>query len=565
VSRRLAAIASAAVVATAGMPVVAPHAAAAPITLPDLRIFVPTDLISIGNDPSSGVRDLRFTHRTADVGAGPFELDPRYDPATGTSTFVQAVYNSPSPGVWRLDHTVPVAATGVWRPPSDYQFPLTRFTLNRINADGSVGGAVATSPKHDYCMTGDYRLSGVANTPDQTAISQGDCTDPTKPLGWSVGWSDQYDQTDSGQPINLSGVPDGTYILQATVDPLHVLTESNVANDVTDTKLTIHGYQVTVLSQSTPGSPPVVTPPPHRPHRGLAVSIVNPTRGEIVSGTVPVAARLTHVRGHVAVRFFLDGRRLGRTVRRPPYAIHWNTRRTRAGTHTLSVRAAGRTARVVVTVENPPPPMTCFVLQAHVSARGAGAVTASAFHTAMRGQTLVAFVSADGPSSARQTATVTGAGLHWILVSRANALPGDAEIWVAHAPAVLTHARVSSTTSIAGYSELESVIAVEGSQGVGSTAAASSPGGPPSLRLHTRAAVSLVFAVGHDWDHAVARVLAPGWVPLDQWLQSATGDSSWVQYTNAATGRAGTLVNVHDHSPVADQWNFAAVELRGGG
>jgi hypothetical protein len=118
-----------------------PSAAGAtdPVTLPDLEMIVPTDQISIGVDPTFGARQLRFTHVTADVGAGPFEIDPTYDPDTGTSTFVQAIYNSPRPGVWHLDHTVPVAITGNWDPPSDYQFPLDQFTLNQINPDGSLG------------------------------------------------------------------------------------------------------------------------------------------------------------------------------------------------------------------------------------------------------------------------------------------------------------------------------------------------------------------------------------------------------------------------------------------
>ena len=79
------------------------------------------------------------------------------------------------------------------------------------------------------------------NTPNQTFIPQANCTDPTKPLGWSVGWGDQYDQTDAGQPIDLTGVPDGTYILHAIVDPQHVLTETDPTNNVTDTKLQISG------------------------------------------------------------------------------------------------------------------------------------------------------------------------------------------------------------------------------------------------------------------------------------------------------------------------------------
>ncbi len=68
---------------------------------------------------------------------------------------------------------------------------------------------------------------------------------PTKPLGWSVGWGDEYDQTDPGQPIDLTGVPDGTYILPGTVDPNHLLTESDPTNNVMDTELTITGNNVT--------------------------------------------------------------------------------------------------------------------------------------------------------------------------------------------------------------------------------------------------------------------------------------------------------------------------------
>ena len=86
---------------------------------------------------------------------------------------------------------MPVAVTGVWHPPSDYQFPLTKFTLNRVSADGSLGPVLATSPKTDYCITGDTTVSSVPNTPDQTFIPQSNCTDPTKPLGWSVRWGDQ--------------------------------------------------------------------------------------------------------------------------------------------------------------------------------------------------------------------------------------------------------------------------------------------------------------------------------------------------------------------------------------
>ena len=109
---------------------------------------------------------------------------------------------------------------------SDYQFPLNSFTLNQVNPDGSLGAVVATSPKKDYCITGDTFVGACRTRQTRRFIPQSNCTDPTKPLGWSVGWGDEYDQTDPGQPIDLTGVPDGTYILHGMVDPQHLLTRA---------------------------------------------------------------------------------------------------------------------------------------------------------------------------------------------------------------------------------------------------------------------------------------------------------------------------------------------------
>ena len=54
----------------------------------------------------------------------------------------------------------------------------------------------------------------------------------------------------------------------------------------------------------------------------------------------------------------------------------------------------------------------CFIMDAHVTVHGTGAVTTPSFHTAAAGETLLAFVSSDGPAGAgKQTATITGAGL----------------------------------------------------------------------------------------------------------------------------------------------------------
>ena len=70
-----------------------------------------------------------------------------------------------------------------------------------------------------------------------------------------------------------------------------------------------------------------------------------------------------------------------------------------------------------------------------------------------------------------------------------------------------------------------------------------------------------MFAVGNDWDRAVARTLPTGWTMLDQWVDTGVGDTYWSQYTGQTTGAAGTVVNAGDTAPTNDQWNLVAIEL----
>ena len=672
--------------------------------LPDMKLVVPTDLISIGLD-GNGQRELRFTHITANLGPGLFEIDPHYDAKTGVATFTQALHRANGTVATR----VPLATYGTWEPPSDYRYPLSSFTLNEVGPGGTVGAVVARSPKVDYCMTGDVQVPDYPNPPPETFISPSNCANPTQPLGWSAGWGDEYDQTDSGQPISLVGVPDGTYILRATVDPEHVLHEVTTANDVTDTKLEIAGNNVTVLSQKVTKVPlpqvrvtgsttvrasvsppsgatvrsvqfivdgrPVGSPQTTAPYtfaftarpgvqyvsaratdtdgvmgtapverivapkapairvtrlvwragllelrlsapKGVAVTavvagrrrrvaggslelrvprprritlrisrsggpistlvlpldsrpavhLVNPGPGETVSGIAPVAVNATDAVGVTAVRLSVDGKPLGSALRMPPFDAVWDTRKLKDGPHVLTARATSATGLSTAThetvdVSNPAPPMTCFVLQHHANVRGASPVTTGAFQTVTPGETLLALVSADGPQTGRQTAVVSGGGVEWKLVSRANSSPGDAEVWEAVATTATAISPITATLTSGGYNESLSVVAMEGADGVGAKAHASGPDGAPHVTLKTLAATSLVFAAGNDWDRAAARKLPVGWVLLDQWLNAGTGDTSWSQYTNHPTGKAGTRVSVRDTAPTNDRWNLAAVEL----
>jgi hypothetical protein len=316
--------------------------------------------------------------------------------------------------------------------------------------------------------------------------------------------------------------------------------------------------------------PSTAPPPPPRDLTPPEVSLVNPTMNQTVSETIPVTANAGDNVAVKSVQFMLDGKALGAPVTTAPYATTWDTTTATAGAHTLTAVAtdtSGNTAtasNVTVFVENPPPHMTCFVLQAQVSVHAGGAVTTPAFHTAMPGETILAFVGTDGPAGAgKQTVTVSGGGLTWTLVRRANAQSGDAEVWAATANSILTNATVKSTPLRGGYDQDLTVIAMEGTSGVGASANASGASKAPSLTLTTSEPTSLIFAAGNDWDRAAGRSLPEGWVSLDQWADTRTGDTFWSQYTNQPVAAAGTQVTVGDVAPTNDQWNLVAVELPG--
>jgi hypothetical protein len=174
---------------------------------------------------------------------------------------------------------------------------------------------------------------------------------------------------------------------------------------------------------------------------------------------------------------------------------------------------------------------------------------------------LVAFVAYDGPTGVPQTATVSGAGLTWTLLKRSNVQAGTAEIWAARAPGVLTNVTVMSQPGTGtGYHGSMTVIAFTNASGPGVVGQASAPSGAPDIFLPGVSAGNWVFAVGNDWDRAIARTPVSGQVLVHQRVDTTVGDTFWVQST-AAPSTANALVDIHDSAPTGDRWNYAAVEI----
>jgi hypothetical protein len=328
-----------------------------------------------------------------------------------------------------------------------------------------------------------------------------------------------------------------------------------------DTSPTGDAWNLAALEVVPSGAVPPDTQPP-------TVDVATPTDGQTVSGSVPVTATAGDNVAIANVQMLLDGAPLGAPVTSSPFSVSWDTTTAANGTHTISARAtdtSGNTATataVTVTVQNPPPEMVCFLQDVNVTANGLGTVTTSSFHTGLPGELLLAFVATDGPTTGGQTATVTGAGLTWTLIKRANAQAGDAEIWAATAAGIVTSGTVTSTEGIGGYYQSLNLVALQGTNGTGASAATGASTGAPTISLTTTHDHSLVFGVGNDWDNAVARTVGANQSIESQYL-APSGDTFWTQYTTVQSGAAGQTVTLNDTAPTTDRYNFAAVEIIG--
>jgi hypothetical protein len=247
--------------------------------------------------------------------------------------------------------------------------------------------------------------------------------------------------------------------------------------------------------------------------------------------------------------------------------MSWDTRMAAPGQHTLSaeaVDAAGNRATataVIVSVDNSAPPPATISVDQKVSRQARGTLTSPTLTTPSANDVIIAFVAQDGPSGAAgQRSTVTGGGLTWSLVKRSDTQSGVAEIWAAKATGTLTNATITATPLRAGYDGLLTVVAFKNAAGTGTAGATGASTGAPDIYLPGVQAGSWVWAVGNDWDGATARTPASGQAIQQQWVDTAVGDTFWLQSTLTPSSAQG-LVTIHDSAPTNHRWNYAAVEI----
>jgi hypothetical protein len=197
---------------------------------------------------------LRFDQVLGNIGTGP--LDIRFDrphgvtPVDGQDVPVhQRIYRSNG------SHADIAAGNVHWHAiHGHYHFDgFAESRLWAVDAGGHRSGTapVATGDKVSFCIaTTNVNPAWWAKRPfGQDAYPAPDCLEPASTSGgmdhfkqgMAVGWTDEYNWFLPGQYVEVSGVPDGDYILDTTVDPTHRLIEASKANNCGSVRVRLSG------------------------------------------------------------------------------------------------------------------------------------------------------------------------------------------------------------------------------------------------------------------------------------------------------------------------------------
>ncbi|WP_148615345.1 lysyl oxidase family protein [Nocardioides rubriscoriae] len=204
---------------------------------------------------SNGVKLLKFPAVTANVGNGPMEiLGTRTSSTSVDWVGRQIVTNSDGSRTTLPDS----GATFYYAGDGHNHWHIRDFDLYQLfNAAGTV---LKEGEKHGYCFEDNTTYRDWVGSPKHPNVPlspvythEGSCGEGQPQAtrithGLSVGWADTYPSTLPDQGINITGVPDGTYLVKVTADWQNFWRETNEGNNAATAKITISGNSVTLVS-----------------------------------------------------------------------------------------------------------------------------------------------------------------------------------------------------------------------------------------------------------------------------------------------------------------------------
>ena len=202
---------------------------------------------------------LRFDQVFANVGEGTMEMRfvVPHDPNSTAHNIFQRIFKSDGgfderiAGEWEFHpahqhyHFLGFGISKLWRADSSGNrldsLPLRsrRLELRGKHKQIAAGDPIRTGRKVSFCMADttidSWLLKGdgprTYNAPDCLFPAFSDADNDYLIQGITTGWADTYDWYLPDQYIEVSGLPDGYYILETTVDPDNALVEKDETNN----------------------------------------------------------------------------------------------------------------------------------------------------------------------------------------------------------------------------------------------------------------------------------------------------------------------------------------------
>ncbi len=196
--------------------------------LPDLVPVPPEDLRVTFKDDGSA--EIKFSSTVANIGGGDFVL--RANEVFDQWTVDQEIHYSESGGILQ-----DIDAEVIWGGDGHEHWHISRvatYQLFAMNADDSLTRLDRFDTKVGFCFFDHTRVQD--SGPESFVYHVEECGtegDQEIRMGLSSGWSDVYDFGLPGQSIDITGLEDGKYRVEATADEAAWFAEADVSNNTT--------------------------------------------------------------------------------------------------------------------------------------------------------------------------------------------------------------------------------------------------------------------------------------------------------------------------------------------
>ena len=166
-----------------------------------------------------GHRLMRLSTSTPNIGAGALEIRGSTVVAPDQQQVLQRIYRSDGSSSDRL------AGTFVYHPTHQHTHfgDWAVYRLRAVLEDGNPGAVIASGNKTSFCLLDVVPYDPGGELPVVPPAAYTTCGATIQ--GISPGWADVYDLELDDQWIDVTGLPDGAYWLEAEVDPAQQILE----------------------------------------------------------------------------------------------------------------------------------------------------------------------------------------------------------------------------------------------------------------------------------------------------------------------------------------------------